>query len=92
MTVHHHPYDKRLDEPGIDTRSPMRWAEYSWIVGSLLVIGLFAAIYGYGQYKATIALETASSQVETTGAASAPSPLPSTPSPPPTVTSQGSTR
>jgi hypothetical protein len=85
MTVHHHPYDKRLDEPGIDTRSPMRWAEYSWIVGSLLVIGLFAAIYGYGQYKATTDLETASSQVETLGAAS-------TPSPPPSTTGQGGMR
>ena len=92
MTDHHHSYDKRLDEPGVDTRSPMRRAEYSWIVGSLVVIGLIAAIYGYGQYKATIALETASSQVETTGAASAPSSLPSTPSPPPSVTGQGSAR
>jgi hypothetical protein len=90
MTAPHHSYDKHLDEPTLDTRSAMGRAEYSWLAGSLVMIGFIAAISGYGQYKATTALGP--SQVTTTGAASAASPHPSTPNPPLSTTGMGGTR
>lgn len=56
-----------------------------WLIASIAAIGFIAAIYGYGQYKATTAVETASYSAETTGMAS-------TPSPPPSTTGQGGAR
>jgi len=80
MTDHRDPHEERLDEFGVDTRAHKRPAGNStriWLIGSLAAISLIAVMYGYGQYTATSAFRTASSQVETTGAASTPAPPPS---------------
>ncbi|MCC6888774.1 MAG: hypothetical protein IT536_09590 [Hyphomicrobiales bacterium] len=85
MTAHpdttHPDNDERLDEPGAEASAVKHPAEYSsprmWLVGSIAVLGFYAAVYGYGEYQATV-VATAASQVETAGAATTPNPPPST--------------